>query len=95
MDQYAFAITTCGQHYQVKESADLDTLFQEVKPFFPLRTRFEYYLKQGANLLEGYVRLTDPDPEPGEHLEMLFGDAQAINKYVLLQEEGIDEDELD
>jgi len=31
MDQYAFAITTCGQHYQVKESADLDTLFDQAK----------------------------------------------------------------
>ena len=95
MEQYAFAITTCGQHYQVKESADPNTLFDQVKPFFPLRTSFEYYLKQGATLPEGYVRLTDPDPEPGEHLEMLFGDAQAIKKYVRLQEEGIDEDELD
>jgi hypothetical protein len=93
MDQYTFAITSCGQHYDVKESTDLNTLFQEVKPFFPLRCHFKYYLSQAINLPEGYVRLTDPDPKPGEDVEMLFGEYQAISKYVRLQEEGIDEDE--
>jgi hypothetical protein len=93
MDQYAFAITTCGQHYQVKSSADLDTLFVQAKHIFPVRRFFEQHLKKAATLPEGYVRLTDPEPEPGERFEVLLGDYQAIQKYVRLQE-GIDEDEI-
>ncbi len=93
MDQYAFAITICGQHYQVKNAPDLDTLFAQARHVFPIQERFEQHLKQAASLPEKFVRLTDPDPEPGESFEILLGDYQAIKKYVRLQEEGIEEDE--
>ena len=86
MDQYAFAITTCDQHYQLKSSADLHALFAQAKHIFPVRRFFEQHLQKAASLPEGYVRLNDPDPEPGESFEILLGDYQAIKKYVRLQE---------
>jgi hypothetical protein len=93
MDQYAYARTHCGQHYQVKSSADLDTLFGQVRNIFLNRDRFEQHFLTAASLPEKFVRFTDPDPEPGESFEILLGDYQAIKKYVRLQEEGIEEDE--
>jgi len=93
VDQYAFARTNCGQHYQVKSSANLDTLFGQVRNIFLFRDRFEEYFLTAASLPEKFVRLTDPDPEPGENFEILLGDYQAIKKYVRLQEEGIEEDQ--
>jgi hypothetical protein len=95
MDQYAFARTHCGHHYQVKSSADLDTLFGEVRNIFLNRDRFEQHFLTAASLPEKFVRFTDPDPEPGESFEILLGDYQAIKKYVRLQEEGIEEEEID
>jgi len=93
MDQYAFARTNCGHHYQVKSSVDLDTLFQQVRNIFLNRDRFEQHFLTAASLPEKFVRFTDPDPEPGESFEILLGDYQSIKKYVRLQEEGIEEEE--
>lgn len=93
MDQYAYARTNCGQHHRVKSSADLDTLFGQVKNIFLNRELFEGHFLKAASLPEKFVRLTDPDPEPGENFEILLGDYQAVKKYVRLHEEGIDEDE--
>ena len=95
MDQYAFARTNCGMHYQVKPALDLDTLFAHAKHIFPIRERFDQYLQTAATLPENFMRFTDPGPDPEEGFEILLGDYQAIKKYVRLQEEGIDEDELD
>ena len=93
MDQYAYAITTCGQHYQVKSGADLDTLFEQVRNIFLFRDRFEQHFQTAASLPEQFIRFTDPGPDPEEGFEILLGDYQAIKKYVRLQEEGIEEDE--
>ena len=95
MDQYAFAITTCGQHYQVRHSADLDTLFKQARQVFPIRSLFEQHIQTAATLPEKFVRFTDPGPDPEEGVEVLLGDYQAIKKYVRLQEEGIEEEEID
>ncbi len=91
--EYAYARTNCGQHYQVKSSADLDTLFGQVRNIFLFRDRFEQHFLTAASLPEKFVRFTDPGPDPEEGFEILLGDYQAIKKYVRLQEEGIDEDE--
>jgi hypothetical protein len=95
MKQYAYARTNCGQHYQVKPAPDLDTLFEQVRNIFLNRDRFEKHFLTAASLSEKFVRFTDPDPEPGESFEILLGDYQAIKKYVRLQEEGIEEEEID
>lgn len=95
MDQYVYARTNCGMHYQVKESADLDTLFGQVRNIFFNWDRFEEHFLTAASLPEKFVCFTDPGPDPEEGFEILIGDYQAIKKYVRLQEEGIEEEEID
>jgi hypothetical protein len=93
VDQYAYARTNCGHHYQVKHTPDLDNLFEQVRNIFLNRDRFEEHFLTAANLPEKFVRFTDPGPDPEEGFEILLGDYQAIKRYVRLQEEGIEEDE--
>jgi len=91
--EYAFAITTRSQRYQVRHSADLDTLFKQTRHIFPIRSLFEQHIQTAASLPEKFMRFTNPGPDPEEGFEILLGDYQAISKYVRLQEEGIEEDE--
>ena len=92
MDRYAFARTNCGMHYQVKSSADLDTMFELARYMFPVRRLFDEHFQKAAILSEKFVRFTDPGPDPEEGFEVLLGDYQAIIEYVQLQEEGTDEE---
>ena len=91
-DQYAFAITTCGQHYQVKHSLDLDTMFELARHVFPVRSLFNEHFQKAFTLPEKFVRFTDPGPDPEEGFEVLLGDYQAIIRYVQLREEETDEE---
>jgi hypothetical protein len=91
--EYAFAITTRNQRYQVRHNANLDTLFKQTGHIFLIRSLFEQHIQTAAGQPEKFVRFTDPGPDPEEGFEILLGDYQAIKKYVRLQEEGIEEDE--
>lgn len=82
---YAFATSTCGQHFKVIYSTDKDQLFEKAKYCLPIKTRFENYLRQALASPEQLIRLTDPDAYQEEYFEILLGDSKAIKKYIQSQ----------
>ncbi|MDO1451803.1 hypothetical protein Q0590_36350 [Rhodocytophaga aerolata] len=82
---YAFATSTCGQHFKVIYNTDKDELFKKVKHCLPVRTRFEEYLQQALTSPEQLIRLTDLDAYEDEYLEILLGESKAIKKYIRLK----------
>jgi hypothetical protein len=82
---YAFATSTCGQHFKIIYSTDKDQLFEKAKYCLPIRTRFEDYLQQALASPEQLIRLTDPDAYEDEYLEILLGESKAVKKYIQSQ----------
>jgi hypothetical protein len=85
MIKYAFAVSTCGQHFKVAYSTDKEQLFEKAKNFMPIKSYFESYLQQALESPEKFISRKDEDAYPDEYLEIILGESKAVKAYIRAQ----------
>jgi hypothetical protein len=87
MIKYAFAISTCGQHFKVAYSTNKEQLFEKAKKYMLIKSWFDKYLQQALESPERFISLKDPqaDAYPEEYFEMILGESKAVKAYIKAQ----------
>lgn len=86
MNEFGFATHVGGEEYTLFCSSSIDELFQQGKVHLPIRYLFEKKLQAGLASPDGYLIITDPQPDqPGgdDGFEIIVGHSRAVTQYVL------------